>query len=78
MSLLVSHARYKYFVIFIDDYSHFTTIYFLRSKFKVFSVFKKFMTYVETQFQIKIQTFRLDSGSEYMSHEFQEYPSTKQ
>ena len=31
-----SHARYKYFVTFIDDYSRFTWIYFLRSKSKVF------------------------------------------
>lgn len=29
------HAHYKYFVTFIDDYSRFTGIYFLHSKFKV-------------------------------------------
>jgi len=33
-------------------------------------MFKKFMTYVETQFQTKIETFSLDSGAEYMCHEF--------
>ena len=68
MSSVVSYNCYKYFVTFIDDYSHFTWIYFLHSK--VFSMFKKFMTYVEAQFQSKIQTFRSDFGDEYMSHEF--------
>ena len=32
MSLVVSHANHKYFVMFIDDHSPFTWIYFLRYK----------------------------------------------
>lgn len=72
MSPVVSHAHYKYFVRFIDDYSRFTWIYFLRFKSEVFSMFKKFLTYVETQFQASVKKFRSDSGGEYMSHEFQE------
>jgi len=70
MSLVVSHAQYKYFVTFIDDYSRFTWICFLRSKSEVFSMFKKFLTYVETQFQASVKIFRSDSGGEYMSNEF--------
>jgi len=58
MSYVVSHARYKYFVTFIDDYNCFTWIYFLQSKSEVFSMFEKFMTY-EIQFQTKFQTFSL-------------------
>ena len=48
MSPTASHAYYKYFVTFIDEYSRFTWIYFLRSKFEVFSMFQKFLTYLET------------------------------
>jgi transposase InsO family protein len=77
MSPIVSHARYKYFVTFIDDYSRFTWIYFLRAKSEVFSMFKKFLTYVETQFHANIQIFRSDSGGEYMSNEFQEFLQQK-
>jgi len=77
MSPVVSHAQYKYFVTFIDDYSRFTWIYFLRSKSEVFSMFKKFLTYVETQFQASVKKFRSDSGGEYMSNEFQEYLQQK-
>ncbi|XP_050877608.1 uncharacterized protein LOC127081390 [Lathyrus oleraceus] len=77
MSPAASHAHYKYFVTFIDDYSRFTWIYFLRSKSEVFSMFQKFLTYVETQFQASVKIFRSDSGGEYMSHEFQEYLQQK-
>ena len=36
---IVYHAHYKYFVTFIDDFSRFTWVYFLRAKAEVFSVF---------------------------------------
>jgi len=45
---IISHAHYKYFVTFIDDYSRFTWVYFLRSKSEVFYVFKSFFAYIET------------------------------
>lgn len=73
MSPVVSHANYKYFVTFIDDYSRFTWIYFLRSKADVFSVFKIFHAYVQTQFNVKIKILRSDNGGEYMSHPLQEF-----
>lgn len=46
MASVISHANYKYFVTFIDDYSRFTWIYFLRSKDEVFSAFTYFHAYV--------------------------------
>lgn len=49
------HACYKYFVTFIDDYSRFTWVYFLRSKFEVFTVFKLYVAYVKTQFSTGIK-----------------------
>jgi hypothetical protein len=73
MSPVVSHANYKYFVTFIDDYSRFTWIYFLRSKSEVLSVFKIFHAYVQTQFKTNIKILRSDNGGEYMSHSFQEF-----
>jgi len=73
MAPVISHANYKYFVTFIDDYSRFTWVYFLRSKVEVFSTFKFFHAYVQTQFSSKIKIFRSDNGGEYMSHLFQEY-----
>jgi hypothetical protein len=60
-------------VTFIDDYSRFTWVYFLRSKSEVFSVFKSFFAYIETQFSTGIKVLRSDSGGEYMSHEFHDF-----
>ena len=48
ITLIVSHAHYKYFVTFIDDFSRFTWVYFLRARAEVFSVFKSFLALTET------------------------------
>lgn len=70
MAPVTSHANYKYFVTFIDDYSRFTWIYFLHSKDEVFSVFKLFHAYIQTQFSTNIKILCFDNGGEYMSHLF--------
>ena len=77
ISPILSHAKYKYFVTFIDDYSRFTWIYFLRSKNEVFSMFKTFLAYIENQFHTCIKILRTDSGGEYISAAFQEYLQQK-
>ena len=74
---VISHAKYKYFVKFIGDYNKYTWIYFLRSKSEVFSVFQKFVAYVETQFSSSIKVLRFDSSGEYMSHEFHDFLQNK-
>jgi hypothetical protein len=77
ISLVISHAHYRYFVTFIDDYSRFTWVYFLRSKAEVFSIFQTFVAYVETQFSTCVKILRSDSGGEYMSHAFQSFLQQK-
>ena len=76
-SPITSHGHYRYFLTFIDDYSRFTWIYFLRSKADVFSVLQRFVALVETQFSTSIKILRSDSGGEYMSHAFQNYLQQK-
>jgi hypothetical protein len=44
---VISHARYKYFVTFIDDFSQYTWAYFLRAKSEVLSIFQTFVPYIE-------------------------------
>ena len=70
MAPVTSHENYKYFVNFIDDYSRFTWIYFLRSKAEVFSAFKFFHVYIQNQFSKTIKILRSDNGGEYMSNLF--------
>jgi hypothetical protein len=39
ISPVISHARYKYFVTFIDDFSRYTWVYFLQAKSEVLFFF---------------------------------------
>jgi len=47
ISPMISHAQYKCFVTFINDFSRYTWVYFLRSKSEVMSVFQTFVTFIE-------------------------------
>ncbi|KAL0330178.1 UNVERIFIED_CONTAM: Retrovirus-related Pol polyprotein from transposon RE2 [Sesamum radiatum] len=44
-----SHEQNRYFILFIDDYSRMTWVYFMREKSEVFKVFKKFKNLVENK-----------------------------
>jgi histone deacetylase 1/2 len=57
-----SVGRKTFYVSFIDDYSKFTWIYFLRHKSEVFQVFRDFQTLVERQFDHKILAMQTDWG----------------
>jgi hypothetical protein len=46
----------RYYIIFIDDYSRFCWIFFLKFKFEVANVFWKYKTWVENQSGCRIQT----------------------
>ena len=70
-SLVDSHEKFKYYVTFIDDYSRFTWVYYLRSKSEVFCTFTELSAYVTNQFSTTSKTLRTDYGGEYMSTEFQ-------
>ena len=63
----------KYFLIFVDDYSRMTWVYFLRQKSEVFSIFKKFQAMVERQSGYLIKVLRSDRGGEYTSTEFDKF-----
>lgn len=60
-----SMGRYKYNVSFIDDFSKFTWIYFLKFKSEVFQKFQEFQNLVERLFDRKIITLQSDWGGEY-------------
>lgn len=62
-----------YFILFIDDYSRKTFIYFLRRKSEAFEKFKLFKALVENETNKKIKIIRSDNGGEYMSNNFQNY-----
>ena len=49
-----SISGYIYYVSFIDDYSHKTWVYFLKSKYEVFGKFKEFKALIENIYERKI------------------------
>ncbi|KAI3675541.1 hypothetical protein L1987_85131 [Smallanthus sonchifolius] len=60
----------RYFLLFTDDASRMTWVYFLQNKFEVFEKFKIFKAKVETEMSKKIKAFRTDRGGEFCSKEF--------
>jgi len=63
--LALSHSGYRYFILYIDDFSRSTWVYFLRSKKaeEVVSVFQEFQAMVDTQYpEYTIRRFRCDNG----------------
>ena len=42
-----SQGKHMYFILFIDDHTRMTWVYFIRQKLEVYDVFRKFKSYVE-------------------------------
>ena len=72
-----SFSGFSYYVIFIDDYSRKTWIYFLKTKDEVFDRFKEFRTLVENQNGMRIWVLRSNNEGQYSSNEFVEYYATR-
>ena len=58
----------KYFLTFVDDFTHKVFVYFLRNKSEVHDVFQEFKNMVENQTGNRIKTLRTDNGTEYVNN----------
>lgn len=67
----------RYYVSFIDHYSHFVQIYLMKTKDEVIKKFKQYEAQVTAKFGMKISRFRCDNGGEYVSHEFKNFCKEK-
>ena len=63
----------KYFLIFIDDFSRMTWVYFLKEKSEAFATFNKFKALVEKKKCCSIKIIRSHRRGEYTSRESEEY-----
>ena len=68
-----SYGNSRYFVTFIDDYSRYTSAYFLNRRSEVLGKFKEFVNIMSNLTGKKVKILRSDNGGEYLSEEFTEY-----
>ena len=59
----------RYFVTFIDDFTKFISVHFIKSKAEVLEKFKLFEVMVSYECDEHIAKLRTDSGGEYVSKE---------
>ncbi|KAE8704364.1 PLAC8 family protein [Hibiscus syriacus] len=63
----------RYMVTFIDDFSRYVWVFFMKEKSDTFSKFKEFRDSAEGEVEKKICCLRTDNGGEYRSNEFSQY-----
>jgi transposase InsO family protein len=68
-----STKKHKYYVIFVDDFSHKCWIFFMQKKDQTFSKFCEFKALVEKELGKKVKALRSANGGEYISNEFKEF-----
>ena len=61
---------FRFYVIFVDNYSRFCWLYPLKHKSDFFNIFTQFQNLVENQLSTKITTFQCDGGGEFISNKF--------
>ncbi|GJY18952.1 retrovirus-related pol polyprotein from transposon TNT 1-94 [Tanacetum coccineum] len=68
-----SHGKNLYFLLFTNDYSRKTLVYFLKEKSQAFEALKKFKAMVKKKKSLKIKSMRPDRGGEFLSNEFNKF-----
>lgn len=63
----------RYFVLFIDEFTHYCVTYLIECKSQVFHIFKDFVAKSEAHFNLKIANMYCDNGGEYLSNEMQDF-----
>ncbi|KAI3668905.1 hypothetical protein L6452_40122 [Arctium lappa] len=67
----------KYYVTFIDDFSHKLWVYVIKLKSDVFEIFKTWLALVEVETGRKLKVLRSDNGGEYTSGNFKDFCSRR-
>ncbi|PKU71363.1 Retrovirus-related Pol polyprotein from transposon TNT 1-94 [Dendrobium catenatum] len=64
---------FKYYVIFVDDYSRFIWFFPLMFKSDVTRIFIQFVSLIERQTNRKLKVIRTDCGGEFLNHQFKNF-----
>lgn len=74
---VVSREGYKYVMTFIDEHSHYSTIYFMKSKKDTFSNFQRYVAMAEKETCENFWCVRSDNGGEYTSGAWERFCEEK-
>ena len=69
----ISIGGNKYGFAIVDDYSHFTWVFFLYDKNIVQETFKKFTKRAQNEFETKIKKVRSDNGTKFKNTNIEEF-----
>ena len=64
-SPVISISGYKYYIVLVDDYSHYSWTFLLRAKSDAFPTLRHFFAWVSTQFGLTIKVVQCDNGREF-------------
>lgn len=67
----------NYFVLFIDQYTHYCVTYLITYKSDVYAAFKDFVAKSEAKFNLKVTNLFCDNGGEYLSTEMRRFCAEK-
>lgn len=70
---ITSQGGAMYFITFIDDYSRYISVYFLKAKSDALVVFKNYVMETERQTGNKLKRLRSDNGTEYVNTNFKRF-----
>jgi hypothetical protein len=63
----------KYGLVIVDDYSHFTWVFFLQDKSETHEVLKKFLRRAQNEFDAKVKKIRSDNGTEFKNTQVKDF-----
>jgi IS30 family transposase len=70
---IISFSGYKYYLVILDDYSHYSWTFPLRHKSDTCATLERFFHYISTQFHVTIQCLQCDNGGEFLTHSLRDY-----
>src|SRR6201996_8281229 len=68
-----SYHKYKYFIVFLDDYTSFVWITLLRDKASAINALKQWLALINNQYDTTIKEWMSDAGGEYKSDAFMKH-----
>jgi hypothetical protein len=76
-SPIISNSGYRFYLVLLDDHTHYAWAFPLRNKSDVLATILCFHAYVKTQFRTPIRSFQTDNGKEFDNHALRSFLTMK-